>query len=63
LHARRQTPAVLDTTTGEVMEKTLTQGGSNVRGKFYSTLPGPVRVGIEATVAGRFAEGDNSVSL
>jgi transposase len=40
--------AILDTETGEVMEKTLTHTGSNVR-EFYSTLRGPVRVGIEAT--------------
>jgi transposase len=40
--------AILDTTTGEVVEKTLTHKGSNVR-EFYSTLSGPVRVGIEAT--------------
>jgi hypothetical protein len=39
---------MLDTTTGEVVEKTLTHEGNNVR-EFYSTLPGPVRVGIEAT--------------
>jgi transposase len=39
---------MLDTTTGEVVEKTLTYEGKNVR-EFYSTLPGPVRVGIEAT--------------
>jgi len=48
LHTRQQTVAMLDTTTGEVMEKTLTHEGSNVR-EFYSTLPRPVRVGIEAT--------------
>ena len=48
LHARQQTLAMLDTTTGEVVEKTLTYEGKNVR-EFYSTLPGPVRVGIEAT--------------
>ena len=48
LHARQQTLAVLDTATGELMEKTLTHEGSKVR-EFYSTLPGPVRVGIEAT--------------
>jgi transposase len=48
LHARQQTLAVLDTATGEVTEKILTHSGSNVR-EFYSTLPGPVRVGIEAT--------------
>jgi hypothetical protein len=48
LHARQQTLAILDTRTGEVTEKTLTHSGSDVR-EFYSTLPGPVRVGIEAT--------------
>jgi transposase len=48
LHARQQTVAMLDTITGEVVEKTLLHEGSNVR-EFYSTLSGPVRVGIEAT--------------
>ena len=48
LHARQQTVAMLDTTTGEVVEITLAHEGDNVR-KFYSTLPRPVRVGIEAT--------------
>ena len=48
LHARQQTLAMLDTTTGEVVEVTLKHEGDNVR-EFYSSLPGPVRVGIEAT--------------
>jgi transposase len=48
LHTRQQTMAVLDTQTGEVVGKTLMHEGSNVR-NFYSTLSGPVRVGIEAT--------------
>jgi transposase len=48
LHTRQQTIAMLDTTTGEVVEKILVHEASNVR-DFYSTLPGPVRVGIEAT--------------
>ena len=48
LHARQQTLAMLDTTTGEVVKMTLTHEGNNVR-EFYSTLPRPVRVGIEAT--------------
>ncbi len=48
LHTRQQTVAMLETTTGEVVEKTLLHEGSNVR-EFYSTLSGPVRVGIEAT--------------
>ena len=48
LHARQQTLAMLDTTTGEVVKMTLAHEGNNVR-EFYSTLPRPVRVGIEAT--------------
>ena len=48
LHARQQTLAMLDTTTGEVLEVTLKHEGDNVR-EFYSALPRPVRVGIEAT--------------
>ena len=48
LHTRQQTVAMLDTTTGEVVEKTLRHETSEVR-EFYATLPRPVRVGIEAT--------------
>jgi hypothetical protein len=48
LHARQQTLAMLDTTTGEVLEVILKHEGDNVR-EFYSSLPRPVRVGIEAT--------------
>ncbi len=48
LHARQQTVAMLDTTMGEAVKMTLTHEGNNVR-EFHSTLPGPVRVGIEAT--------------
>jgi hypothetical protein len=43
LHARQQTLAMLDTATGEVVNKTLTHEGESVR-EFYSTLPGPVKV-------------------
>jgi len=39
---------MLDTTTGEVVSMTLKHEGNNVR-EFYSTLPRPARVGIEAT--------------
>jgi transposase len=39
---------MLETTTGEVVKMTLTHEGNNVR-EFYSKLPRPVRVGIEAT--------------
>ena len=48
LHARQQAVAMLDTETGGLREMTLTHEGNNVR-EFYSTLPRPVRVGIEAT--------------
>src|SRR6267143_2282396 len=48
LHARQQSVAMLDTDTGEVMEKTLQHEGDEVR-EFYSALPSPVLVGIEAT--------------
>src|SRR5262249_48249696 len=48
LHARQQTLAMLDTETGEVVNLTLTHEGNEVR-EFYSQLPRPVLVGIEAT--------------
>ncbi len=48
LHARQQTLAMLDTETGEVVNLTLMHEGNNVR-EFYSKLPRPVLVGIEAT--------------
>jgi hypothetical protein len=39
---------MLDTTTGEVVKMTVKHQGHKVR-EFYSALPRPVRVGIEAT--------------
>ena len=48
LHSRQQTLAMLDTSTGEVEKTTLKHEGNHVR-EFYSGLPRPVRVGIEAT--------------
>ena len=48
LHARQQTLAMLDTLTGEVVNITLLHEGNDVR-EFYSKLPRPVRVGVEAT--------------
>jgi transposase len=48
LHARQQTLATLETTTGEVVNLTLMHEGNEVR-DFYSQLPRPVLVGIEAT--------------
>jgi transposase len=47
LHARQQTVAMLETTTGEVVNRTLMHEGNEVR-EFYSQLPRPVLVGIEA---------------
>jgi hypothetical protein len=37
---------MLDTLSGEVMNRTLAHEANEVR-KFYFALPGPVRVGIE----------------
>ena len=48
LHARQQTIAMLDDQTGEYVEKVLRHEGDQVR-QFYAAVPGPVRVGIEAT--------------
>jgi transposase len=48
LHSRQQTLAMLDTATGEI-ERTTLKHEENVVREFYSNLPRPVRVGIEAT--------------
>jgi transposase len=48
LHAKQQTIAMVDTDTGECIERTLSHEGSAVR-EFYAALGGPVVVGIEAT--------------
>jgi transposase len=50
LHARQQSVAVLDTETGELLERTLEHEGEQLRA-FYQGLDGPVTVGIEATGA------------
>ncbi len=50
LHTRQQTMAMFDTETKEVIETTLTHEGDTVR-EFYSALPRPALVGIEATGA------------
>ncbi len=47
MYARQQTLAMLDTITGEVVNRTLMHEGNAVR-EFYSQLPYPVLVGIEA---------------
>ncbi len=48
LHAKQQTIAMVDTDTGEFIERRLAHEGSAVR-EFYAGLEGPVVVGIEAT--------------
>ena len=47
LHARQQSVAMLDTETGEVMNRTLMHEGNEVR-EFYSELPHSELIGIEA---------------
>jgi hypothetical protein len=47
LHARQQSLAMLDTQTGEMVNRTLMHEGNEVR-EFYSELSLPVLVGIEA---------------
>jgi len=48
LHAKQQTIAMVDTKTGEFIERTLAHEGNAVR-EFYAGLKGPMIVGIEAT--------------
>jgi hypothetical protein len=48
LHSRDQQVAVLDTATGEIQERRLVHDGDSVE-QFYTSLPGPVTVGIEST--------------
>ena len=48
LHMRQQQVAVLDTTTGEILEQQLLHEGTTVE-NFYAALPRPVTVGIEST--------------
>src|SRR5450755_2432868 len=48
LHTRYQQIAMLDTDTGELVERRLEHENGEARA-FYSALLGPVRVGIEAT--------------
>jgi transposase len=48
LHSRKQQVAVLDTTTGEVLEQELVHEGDAVE-RFYCALRPPVTIGIETT--------------
>jgi transposase len=55
LHARYQQIAALDKATGEMMERRLEHDGNQTR-EFYTALPRPARVGIEASGTGRWFE-------
>ena len=48
LHSRTQQVAVLDTSTGELVEQELAHEGDAVE-RFYRALPPPVTIGIETT--------------
>jgi len=55
LHTRYQQIAMLDTETGELIERRLEHANGEARA-FYASLQGPVRVGIEATGHTRWFE-------
>jgi hypothetical protein len=46
---------MLDPTTGEIIERCLEHENDDVE-RFYAALPGPARVGIEATINARWFE-------
>ena len=54
-HTRLQQIAMLDPTTGEVIERCLDHQNDEVE-RFYAGLPGPARVGIEATINAQWFE-------
>jgi transposase len=54
-HTRFQQIAMVDTTTGEIVTRRLEHGNGEAR-KFYAGLPGPARVGIEATINAHWFE-------
>ena len=54
-HTRFQQIAMLDPTTGELVERRLEHENGEAE-KFYRTLPGPARVGIEATINAQWFE-------
>jgi len=55
LHTRNQQVAMLDTETGELVERRLEHESGEAR-KFYASLPRGARVGIEATAPARWFE-------
>src|ERR1700739_44289 len=54
-HTRFQQIAMMDTTTGELVERRL-QHGRGEGERFYVALAAPARVGIEATIATQWFE-------
>jgi Transposase len=54
-HTRIQQIAMLDPTKGEIIERCLEHENDDVE-RFYAALPGPARVGIEATINARWFE-------
>ena len=54
-HSRFQQIAMLDPTTGEVTERRLEHENGEAE-KFYASLPGPARVGVEATMNAQWFE-------
>jgi transposase len=55
IHTRFQQIAMLDPTTGEIIERRLEHENGEAE-KFYATLPSPARVGIEATINAQWFE-------
>lgn len=54
-HTRFQQIAMLEATTGELIERRLEHENGDAE-KFYGTLPGPARVGMEATINAQWFE-------
>jgi len=54
-HTRFQQIAMLDPTTGELVERRLEHETGEAE-KFYASLPGPARVGVEATIGAQWFE-------
>jgi transposase len=54
-HSRFQQIAMLDPTSGEVIERRLEHENGEAK-KFYATLPIPARVGVEATIHAQWFE-------
>jgi len=54
-HTRFQQIAMLDPTTGEIVERRLEHETGEAE-KFYASLPGPARVGVETTIRAQWFE-------